>query len=57
VVERIQKEVEWEKGNILVMGKGEFQKYFPCKFPHQANGNEDLLHARHWVRHTRHHAR
>lgn len=39
------------------MGKGEFQKHFLCRFPYQASGNEDLLHARHWVRHTRHHAR
>lgn len=41
----------------LWMGSEEFQKCFPCKFPYQANGNEDLLHARHWVRHTRHHPR
>lgn len=39
------------------MGRREFQKYFPHKFPYRGNGNENLLHARPWVRRTRHHAR
>lgn len=57
-VEGRGKEMEQEEGNKLGMGRGgESQKYFPCKFPYRGNGNENLLHARHWVRHTRHHAR